>query len=537
MPYIPQLVRYKYKKKPRSQQWYGSLYLKGDEGGMARKLNAQNMDFEKVGIHGWSGWVWFDEDDTRIHTLERVGTPNVNGYRIVKTKSGNNHLLSIQEMTTYSATVFVYPAGFDVTKPHYIYTGFNGLSDTSVETWCYIDEREIRTKQTNIDWSKAVAVSNPTVIVGSDYPVETLLGHINDIGFYKKRLTVNEIFRNRLKRNFKHAVSYWRCDENGGSTIKDLVGSNDLTISAPGVLKIANQSWPPLPGVGLDPTTLNLVDPNMSFNYGNQAQSGTGYYNEAETATHLDFMWEVGARELRIPFANVTFADGLAVTKLLLLQAKARGFRIIAVTGARPATDANFATVKADNMLLAQWCVDNNMDEFMQFNEISYRETTYHVLTNTIDKELEMYTDLRAEFPDLVISTAIAQSSLDYLGAPNGYIARAADINAAGLIPYYNAYGDADLGFLGSFEQWKTRILDLRAVFPDMRLSEFNQNADIPGTDTQRKEQIDRMVQWLIAQDMGSFFHTFYWPIEEKWALLKANDQYRIWYEVLLKNR
>lgn len=537
MAYIPQIVRYQHYKKPRIQSWYGSLYLKGDDGGMARKISAQNMDFTKTSTHSWGMWVWFDADDDHVNTLTRLGTPSSNGYRIVKSKSGDKHILSIQEMKTFTATTFVYPPGFDVTKPHYVHTGFTGASDTSVTTWCYIDKHEIRTKLTNMDWSKAVAINNPTVIIGSDYPAETLHGHINDVVFYATRPSVDNIYKAMWKRNYKNAVAFWRCDENGGSTVKDLIGSNDLTIAAPGVLKFANQSWPPLPGSNVDPTTLTLVDPNMIFNYGNNGQSGTGYYDPVETAYHLDFMWEIGCREIRMPFGSVTFPDGVAVTTAQMEQAIARGFDVIAVGGTRPPTDANWEShVIPDMLYFAEICKEIGVTHYQPFNEIDGYETNAHVLTNSVPKQHdagqllidEGYTDY------FDISVAILQSSLDYVGAPNGW-------HLLGKGPFddigYNCYGDQ-----GNFEQFKQRITDLRAAIPELWISEWNIRGDgfnlFPATAAEQKARIQEKLLWLMSIGIKHAFFNFYWPQQnDAYALLKGNDQFREWYEVLLKAR
>lgn len=533
-PYIPQLVKYRNYKKPRSQTWNGSLYLKGTDGGLARKLSSQTISFTKTSTHCWSGWLWFDGDETRANTVSRVGTPNVNGYRIVKSKNGTRHTLALQEMKTYTSDTFVYPAGFDVTKPHYINMGFIGNSDTSATTWCYIDEREIRTKLASIDWSKAVAVNNPDIYIGSEYPPENFAGHINDIALFFKRPTVNEIFKTRWKRNFKDAVAYWRCDENGGNTIYDLVGNNNLTISSPGALKIANQSWPPLPGVGLDPTTLTLVDPNMSFNYGNNAQSGTGYYDEAETAAHLDFLWEIGCRKLRCPFAARDFADGVAVTRALMEQVVARGFDLIAVGQHRAATDANWSYVLEDVLFFADLAQQIGATEFQMFNELDYRETSGFI-TNSVPKQhaaCQLVIDEGYVFDDY--SVAIAQSAREYVGAPNGWI-----INGKGPFtkPGYNCYGDQ-----GDFEQFKQRITDLRAAIPEIYISEWNIRGDnfnlFPTSEDEQNARIQEKLLWLMDNNLEHYFFTFYWPKQsDQYGFLKGNDQYRRWYEVLLKNR
>lgn len=527
--YTPELVRYLDYKKPRSQKWGGSLKLAGLNAGMARKTNPIGISFNKLQPYAWGFWVKFDENDTRANTLVRLGTPNTNGYRIIKTQSGGKNLISLQEFKTFTATTFQYPVDFDITKWHFVVIQWIPSSSTFVTVTCYINGVEIRTKTANITWANVVNTTTDSLIIGSDYNVETLGGYINYLGLWNRNLIPDDIFKCMWKKNYSGVIGMWRCDENGGTTLYDRVGQNNLSLIAPAKFKIQNQSFPPLAGANFDPTKYTLVDSNMGFGYGNDAQSGPGYYNSTDAAIHYAFMKEIGVTKLRMPFANPTYPEGVTTSKQAMTEAVAEGFRVIAVAQPRNGDDAGWAVSRQDILDAAEFCYNYGIPEINMGNELEYRN-----MTNMIDKYIEVAGEIQVRWPSLIKSVAMAQSKLEYLGAPNGYIERAAEIIAAGIIPGYNVYGDN-----GNTPQFMQRILDLKAVFPNLYITEWNLNnefANFPSSIITQNAVMEERLNFLMDQEIEHYFFNFFWSKNnDRFALLKANDEWREWYKILLK--
>lgn len=289
------------------------------------------------------------------------------------------------------------------------------------------------------------------------------------------------------------------------------------------------------PIYSLRESPLALVDANMGFNMGQYQQSGV--YVAATVAADLVYLWDLGVRRLRIASGDPLFAAGVTACRNLALAAKAQGFYVLMVNNTSAATDANWeSTIIPQTEENIAWAESNGMDEFNMFNELDYRETTSpFALTNSVDKQIALATTLMSEYPDIILSTALAQSSMDYLGAPDGWIEQEAAVNALGLKLTYNVYGDN-----GDFEQFKERIDDLLAVYPDLRISEWNINSSwsaFPASEEVQNEKILEKLQFLMLRELIHFFFTWSWEHQnDQFALKKADGTLRVWKNVLLEN-
>jgi hypothetical protein len=278
---------------------------------------------------------------------------------------------------------------------------------------------------------------------------------------------------------------------------------------------------------------LTLTDTRMAFNMGQYEQSGV--FNSSRVNTYLTFLWNVGVRKLRIASGDPTFSSGVTACRNLALAAKAMGFYVIFVNSGQGSTDANWADQLDALRDFAVWADANDMDEINMFNELDYRQTVSAVLTNSVQKQIDIAVELIAAHPSLVISTAVAQSSLEYLGATGGWIARKDDVIAAGLKVCYNVYGDD-----GNFEQFQERIIDLQTAYPDLRISEWNvaaQWGSFPQPESAQNPRIDEKLDFLISRNLESYFFTFNWDqASDQFALKKADGSLRSWSEVLFTN-
>lgn len=275
---------------------------------------------------------------------------------------------------------------------------------------------------------------------------------------------------------------------------------------------------------------LTVVDSNMGMNIGQYQQSGA-----AHSSAHLDELWNLGVRKLRVASGDPDFSAGVTACRNLALAAKAMGFYVIFVFSGDDATDANWSTISDQITSFADWANTNGIDEINMCNELDYRQTTAGVLTNSVDKQIALATTLISTYPSLVISTAIAQSSMDYLGAPDGWIEQASAVNTLGLKITYNVYGDN-----GDFEQFKDRIDDLLAVYPDLRISEWNVNASwnaFPSSEVEQNARIQEKFDFLVLRNLEHYFFTWNWNHQnDQFSLKKADGTLRSWKNVLFEN-
>lgn len=249
----------------------------------------------------------------------------------------------------------------------------------------------------------------------------------------------------------------------------------------------------------------------LEFNYGQDLQTGGAY---PTTTVRNDFanMIALGRTKVRIGFGNITFTAGVDNVKLAILEAKSQGLYVIAVcANGDPLTDANFSTYEGQVNTIADWCWANGVDEFSPGNEIEYYETTSHTLTSSVVKIKAMGTDILAShFPADGVTrflsySGVAQSSMDYVGAPGGWI-------ATGKGPFhllgYNIYGDS-----GNFAQFCSRITDFHNTFGNgMYISEWNisgQSVDFPASESDQGRLIKQKLDFLITIGRPAFFFTY----------------------------
>lgn len=268
----------------------------------------------------------------------------------------------------------------------------------------------------------------------------------------------------------------------------------------------------------------------VGFNIGQYEQSGT--YNSNKVANIISFWKRAGVTKARVASGDPNYAAGVNACRNLALALKNAGIQVMFVNSGGGATDANWnSTIMPQLISFAQWAVDNGIPEINMFNELDYRQTVYGVLTNSVQKQIDAYVTLHAMFPGLRISTAIAQSSMDYLGAPGGWISRAAEVNALGLEICYNVYGDN-----GDFEQFKQRTLDLKTVYPYLRISEYNINnnwSQFPASTSAQVQRIKEKYDFLILHDLINYFFCWNWDHQnDQFALQKADGTFRAWYPI-----
>lgn len=277
---------------------------------------------------------------------------------------------------------------------------------------------------------------------------------------------------------------------------------------------------------------LAVVDSNMGMNIGQYQQGGV-----AHSSVDLDYLWDLGIRKLRIASGDPSYAAGVTACRNLALAAKVKGFHVMFQNslGGFTATDAGWDTTKTQTRTFCDWARDNGIDEVNIFNEIDYSQTVGGGLTNSVDKQIAFAEELIDEYPTLDFCVSIAQSSMDYLGAPDGWIEQAEAVNALGLKVCYSVYGDN-----GDFEQFKDRIDDLLAVYPDLRITEWNINANwssFPVSVTQQNDRIQEKFDFLQLRELEHYFFTWSWEqASDQFALKKADGTIRPWKNVLFEN-
>ncbi len=279
---------------------------------------------------------------------------------------------------------------------------------------------------------------------------------------------------------------------------------------------------------------LTSIDTNMGINIGQYEQSGV--FNSTNVTADLNQLYSLGIRKLRIASGDPSFTSGVNACRNLALAAKARGFYVVFVNSGGGATDANWdSTIIPQLTTFAQWASDNGIDEINMFNELDYRQTVAGVLTNSVQKQMDAYTTIHAMFPTLILSTALAQSSLEFVGASGGWIERKNEVIALGLKITYNVYGDN-----GNFEQFQQRIIDLQAAYPSLQISEWSLNNNwnnFPQPESEQTSQISQRLSFLISRGLPNYFFTWNWPqSNDQFALKKADGTIRSWSGALFYN-
>lgn len=531
MAYIPELVKLQNYRKLRKQTWLGSLLLPGNNTGLARIFNPSNMGFSKTKSYTIAYNAWFETQDSRVHTLVRLGTNSKDGYRIVKSINAGRNTINFQELKSFSTTSWIIPANIDITKPHSYVVTWRGNSTSSVTMLLYIDGIEIRTRASSINWSLAVGTDSPSVFtIGTENNTENAYCNINDVVYSEEFSYPDDIFLIKNRRKYKKAKHLWKLDENGGTRAIDSIGQNHLTLSGLAKFRFENQSYPPIPGGSLNPDNLTLVDSNMGINYGNHVLPGVGYYNEEEINQDLDFLWRIGIRKIRISLSTYTYPSGVDNTKALALAAKNKGFYIAWGVSHNKNSDANWPSYISALLDAAAWAEQNNIDELMIANEVDAEYTMENgnpnSLTDPVGKLKALATQVKIVYSGIV-SCSIAQGRYE-----SSWMQDKGDIDLLG----YNCYGSS-----GSYSSFVQRITDLFNVYGNdgMYVSEWNLHfnfSSFPQPESTQTTQIGQRLAFLKGLGVNHFFFTYRWDnASDQFALLKANGQYRTWYQALFK--
>lgn len=280
---------------------------------------------------------------------------------------------------------------------------------------------------------------------------------------------------------------------------------------------------------------LLLNNSNTAFNYGQQVQSGTAFYNSAKVAADFTLLYNSGVRKLRIGGANYSFVDGVNATKLVAQQAKAAGFYVtflIGNLGFATDTDANWATYTAAVNAAADWAWANGMDEFQTGNELEYSQTS-GTLSNAYNKIIAMGLDVITNhfFADGItrfMSYAVAQDSLESTWISSGK----GTYNLIG----YNVYGSN-----GDFTNFQTKINAMFAAFgTSLYLSEWNLNnnfSNFPQPESAQTTQIQARFNFIQSLGLVNYFFTYRWDTNnDQFALFKADGTFRGWYSVFFQS-
>lgn len=277
-----------------------------------------------------------------------------------------------------------------------------------------------------------------------------------------------------------------------------------------------------------------IVNSTTNFNYGGNWQSGTAFYNSTIAATDFAFLSKIGVKKIRIGIGDFTFADGVAASKLGILQAVAAGFTVIVnING--PATDANWSSVYTPNVLtLVSWCQANGVSIVEIGNELEGNKN----LTNLISKLLVLGTSAKSLCTTTLVSYAILQDHLESSWEALGSAGIAGSLDKLG----YNAYGDT-LNLQNQTVddvEWQGKINAMQAAFgSQLYLSEWNlpYTWPFPVSDAVQATQLIARVAFLKSINMENYFFTYSWTNNNDfYGFLKSDGTYRSWSQALFIN-
>ena len=274
---------------------------------------------------------------------------------------------------------------------------------------------------------------------------------------------------------------------------------------------------------------------NVGFNIGQYEQSGT--YNATKINNIINFWKSSHVPRARVASGDPSNPSAQNACRNLALAIKNAGIDVMFAHNAGSATDANWSsTVVPQAYSFVEWAYNNGINKVNMFNELDYRQTTPpYALTNSVQKQIDFYDYIKPLFPTMEISFALAQSSMEYVGAPGGWISRKIEVNTKGIPLTYNCYGDN-----GDFEQFKERILDLKEAFPNLRITEWNINSAWGGFPASVSEQVARIkekFEFLVAQELINYFFTWNWDHVNngQFSLQLPDGTFRPWYPIFFE--
>lgn len=285
----------------------------------------------------------------------------------------------------------------------------------------------------------------------------------------------------------------------------------------------------------LQQLTLTRKWSGLEINYG--ADQLSGNHNLSNVAGDLQLMWNLGFRKIRIAGSNYGYTAGVDDTFNTAVLAKAFGFYVMWGVGNNPGgfapdTDANWPAYIVGVTAAADRAQTAGFDEFIVGNEIEYSETVTHQLTSSVQKIKDLATVVKGHFSG-VVSYSVAQSAMDYVGAPGGWI----ETGKGSLdLLAYNVYGDS-----GSFESFKQKITTFYGVFgSNMYISEWNlaaSSSQFPTTESDQGIALGQRLDFIISSGVPrAHFFTFRSDVTTGTTAfaLRVGSRYRIWSNYLL---
>ena len=296
----------------------------------------------------------------------------------------------------------------------------------------------------------------------------------------------------------------------------------------------------PTPISSLRKTPQAIVNSKTFFNYGQNWQSGTAFYNSGTTATDLAFFKKIGVTKLRIGTGNLSFADGVAAVKLGVAQCLAAGMRVI-VTMPGVSTDALWTQYIIDSETFATWAQGAGVQELQVANEVEASDSSLGGgLTNSIAKVLALGTAIKnGSYFTRTLSYAIAQDKLESTWITGGTAVLTGCLDKLS----YNAYGDT-LNLQNQTVddvEWQGKINAFVAVFgtTNFYISEWNlpYRWPFPVSDAVQANQLIARVAYLTSIGIENYFFTYSWTQNsDYYGLLKADGTYRSWTQALFIN-
>lgn len=505
--------------------WEGSLYNEND--GDARNLTS-GYNFSKSDSYAWCFWAKMaNVGADKANTIIRFGNGGVNGYRIsIERNTGVNYFV-FQEFTSYTSLRFIIPSYIDIGDwNHYAITWDGQGSGAYLEA--YVNGRLVKSTSGNVTWSNLVELSNVPISIGYEYNVETTYGYVSDLMYFEKLISADEVWAAMNQRSAIGASSYWPLDDDSETTAVDLIGGVDLTLNLSTTFALEAP-------VLVEEPNYQIVDSAIGFNFGRDAQSA--YYNSVQNQEDLERLWNMGVRTLRIGSGDPAFSEIVDAVHNTLTDAYDYGFNIIYTvqqTSGFAMTDALWAGGHTDNVVEeVEWLVANSMADVdvCIANEIGYAATKdTPTITDPIDKIQALATVVKAisGFTGEV-HASIAQSSLDYDGAPDGWIANsvavlASDIDKLG----YQPYGDAGLTTAQAKQQVIDRTQDLYDTFGAMLyISEWSVPRAAPARPSTESEMASMLSDELTAfLNMGI---TLILPFTYRWGKPNGTAEGDLW--------
>lgn len=209
----------------------GYLYIPGHANGFARKLTSA-YSFQRSKSYGIMGWVKMIYDATHtVNTLWRFGDSSTNGYRILLERSGSTWYLKVQDQRTFSTETMTIPLTVNVTD--WVHIAVTWAYNSATGGWLpyfYVNGRLLNVTNTSLAYSSLTEKFNGSILLGTDYNVQTMYGYMRDWMYFERLLQPDDIWRAIKDRYYGDALSYWPLDGAGTQAV-DIINQQHLTLS------------------------------------------------------------------------------------------------------------------------------------------------------------------------------------------------------------------------------------------------------------------------------------------------------------------